>query len=174
MNDHRTLFRYVIKALGVLFIGLSLPGLAIALETIYTTISLMYSPPVANAPAWQLYAYMNSALGNHVARILRATGPIAQFGFGVYLLFWGGLLFRWCALPSGARCPSCAYDLNGNTTEICPECGCNVSRLKTAPNKERQFEPCTSPGSGRQAPLDDPRDERHADETKHDSDESLQ
>ena len=37
-----------------------------------------------------------------------------------------GPLRRWCRQKKGL-CLKCAYDLTGNVTEVCPECGSSTS-----------------------------------------------
>jgi hypothetical protein len=32
-------------------------------------------------------------------------------------------LWGWMRRPRPRACPSCGYDLTGNTTGVCPECG---------------------------------------------------
>ena len=44
----------------------------------------------------------------------------AQFGLRVWVR----------SHPSGSLCPACGYDLTGNVSGVCPECGVGVSNEK--------------------------------------------
>jgi hypothetical protein len=37
----------------------------------------------------------------------------------------------WRRLPSAGRCAKCAYDLTGNVSGVCPECGRKIADLKS-------------------------------------------
>ena len=61
--------------------------------------------------------------------------PLDHIGFPFWTITAAGLIV-WLALtprrkPIG-HCPSCAYDLTGNTTGICPECGHAVGALSAS------------------------------------------
>lgn len=65
----------------------------------------------------------------------RITGGlfIAAYAIAVVGVLWNVVLFairnperrrqRWTAQ---GRCPSCGYDLNGNQSGVCPECGTRI------------------------------------------------
>lgn len=55
-------------------------------------------------------------------------GPASQFALGVYLLFFGKRVVRWCLRGLDGKCPRCGYDLQGVRGDVCPECG-----LRSAP-----------------------------------------
>jgi hypothetical protein len=59
----------------------------------------------------------------------------SRYGVNFAIYATGGLLlaaltlhaYRIHGLPRPGRCPACDYDLTGNTTGICPECGARSS-----------------------------------------------
>ncbi len=114
---HKTWFRLVLKAIGVLLIGFALPGVATLLSKAgYHT---MYRDPFAvrgvSAPDWFYWQF----LASHVR-------DLVQLGLGLYLLFGG----RWIAdlaIPSNRPyCPECGYDISEATGKCCPECGVEI------------------------------------------------
>ena len=125
---HKTWFRLVLKAIGVLMIGFALPGVATLLSKVgYHT---MYGDPFTvrgvSAPDWFYWQFLSS----HV-------GDLVQLGLGMYLLFGG----RWIAdlaIPSNRPyCPECGYDNSEATGKCCPECGVPiVSRVTTQTSPE--------------------------------------
>jgi len=111
---HKTWFRLVLKAIGVLLIGLAASGVANLLAnmgylTMYGDPYVVTSVRMSNWIYWQL-------LSPHV-------GDLVQLGLGLYLLFGG----RWIAnlaIPSNRPyCPECGYDNSKATGKRCPECG---------------------------------------------------
>ncbi len=111
---HKTWFRLVLKAIGVLLIGFALPGVATLLSKVgYHT---MYGDPFSvgsvRTPNFIYWQFMSA----HVR-------DVVQLGLGLYLLFGG----RWIAdlaIPSNRPyCPECGYDNSEATGKRCPECG---------------------------------------------------
>ena len=113
---HKTWFRLVLKAIGVLLIGFGLPGVATLLASVgYYT---MYGDPYASVSGgigmsgWYFWSLFSAHLGD-----------VVQLGLGLYLLFGG----RWIAdlaIPSNRPyCPQCGYDISQSTGDRCPECG---------------------------------------------------
>lgn len=111
---HKTWFRLVLKAIGVLLLGFALPEVATLLSKVgYRT---MYGDPFGGTGTltspttvyWDMVAYVRA---------------FVQLGLGLYLLFGG----RWIAdlaIPSNRPyCPECGYDNSEATGKRCPECG---------------------------------------------------
>lgn len=77
--------------------------------------------------------------------ILTGGNMHSQLGWDIAIvgssLFWGAIgaiLVRVLklprrALPKVGYCPSCAYDLTGNVTGICPECGLRLRYWRKGP-----------------------------------------
>ena len=119
---HKTWFRLVLKAIGVLLIGLALPEVATLLSKVgYRT---MYGDPFGGTGTltrpttvyWDMVAYVRA---------------FVQLGLGLYLLFGG----RWIAdtaIPSTRPyCPECGYDISEATGKCCPECGVRIDSRET-------------------------------------------
>jgi hypothetical protein len=78
----------------------------------------------AHEVQWRSYTWRSGAIW-HSRYPLWFSWPIL---FYVTLLLW--LLDR---RPQPGRCSSCGYDLTGNTSGVCPECGTPVSgRIRSA------------------------------------------
>ncbi|MEE8154231.1 MAG: hypothetical protein V3T53_04645 [Phycisphaerales bacterium] len=114
---HKTWFRLVLKAIGVLLIGFAASGVA----TLFTNVGYlaMYGDPFGvgggRTTNWIYWQFMSP----HV-------GDLVQLGLGLYLLFGG----RWIAdvaIPSNRPyCPECGYDIAEATGKCCPECGVQI------------------------------------------------
>lgn len=83
------------------------------------------------------------ALGNVALRVLV---PIA-------VSTWPArLAYRWIARPrprpAGARCKSCGYNLTGNVSGVCPECGAPRGSLQSADGPRGGFTPAHVGGTG--------------------------
>lgn len=107
---HKTWFRLVLKAIGVLLIGFSLPTVGRAVgELIY---AYLEGNQFAGYPAnyW-------------IVQSLYYGGTFVQFLLGLYLFFGGKWLVN-MAIPSNRPyCPECGYDLSRCKGAQCPECG---------------------------------------------------
>ena len=64
-----------------------------------------------------------------IGQSLIVTGYAGALLFAIY----GCVQFRRCRSPKNGYCDSCGYDLTGNVSGICPECGRRVS------NQERRI-----------------------------------
>jgi hypothetical protein len=97
---YKTLFRLLLKFLGVWIFALAIP------ELINGVITLVFT-----------FSSRNWFLGGSI------VAPPIQMAIGAYF-FWGG---RWIvdkAIPSNRPyCNECGYELTGNTSNKCPECG---------------------------------------------------
>ncbi len=103
---YKTLFRVLLKAIGIAMVGWSAPPLLSAVAQIAVEQVITSSGSVVYWP-W--------LIGQVVAQSLMLV-------FGLYLFFGG----RWIvdrAIPGNRPyCHECGYDLTANTTGNCPEC----------------------------------------------------
>lgn len=116
---HKTWFRLVIKAIGLLLIGLSLPGLVTFFGLFI--VLLTASPFGAMGPVGQSGWMWSMYLAPY-------SGSIVQLAIGVYLLFGGKWIVNVCIPSNRPYCPECGYDLSKATSENCPECGVKLPR----------------------------------------------
>ena len=130
---HKTWFRLVLKAIGVLLIGFALPGVATLLANAgYRT---MYGDPFARLTGvaaqnwfrWQLVA-------GHV-------GDLVQLGLGLYLLFGGRWIADLAILSNRPYCPECGYDISEATGKCCPECGVQIVSRETPETNQDAGDP---------------------------------
>jgi hypothetical protein len=66
------------------------------------------------------------SLTNHGGPISRFSGVVVPHGLvalALALLPLGSAIRRWRARPQPGHCRRCGYDLTGNVSGICPECG---------------------------------------------------
>jgi hypothetical protein len=123
---YKTAFRLALKAIGVLVIAQTLPWLVMSWGSValdFLTGGALGLDPMGMS-SWELrsgIAYLVSAL------------------MGLYLLFGG----RWIvnlAIPSNRPyCHECGYELTGNITGLCPECGTpNLPPERTASTSSPQ------------------------------------
>jgi hypothetical protein len=97
---YKTLFRLLLKAIGVWLFGSSLSQL------------VLYSTYLFQGFPSQPYVYL-----------MRVLGPLLQIAFGLYL-FFGGKWLADRAIPGNRPfCHECGYDLTGAVGNICVECG---------------------------------------------------
>lgn len=117
---HKTWFRLVLKAIGILLIAMSLPALGQAVGAL-------------------AYALMDTSMNlsfpdNYwVVQASFYAGGLAQFAFGLYLILGG----KWIvdrAIPSNRPyCPECGYDMSRTQGARCPECGVELPRDSAGP-----------------------------------------
>jgi|GEM_PF-927371 len=118
---YKTLFRLMLKFVGlylcvtgVLAIVGSLAGSALSLQ--------LYGSSIRTQRAFR-WANL----------LLPLITPALKAGCGVYL-FRGGEWIVNLAIPSNhPYCPECGYDLRGNISKRCPECGTAIDMEKLAP-----------------------------------------
>jgi hypothetical protein len=105
---HKTWFRLVIKAIGVLLLGFSIPEI----------VQVMSYFLLVDWPSTGTFVSYNWIYG--------IIAPSLQTAIGAYLLIDG----RWIidkSIPSNRPyCPECGYDLSQSRGEKCPECGVTV------------------------------------------------
>ena len=120
---HKTWFRLVIKAIGVLLIGLSASPLASAV--IWTVRTMLFGDP------WTMYTANSSVMTRGpisfaaiLEQLINAIPPLLQMLTGWYLLFGGKWIVNRCIPSNHPYCPECGYDLSHSPhASQCPECG---------------------------------------------------
>ena len=110
---HKTWFRLVIKAIGILLVGLSLPSIVGSLGQIPYFFSVQSTTGMALTMSdwiWpQVFYWLGSAL---------------QLALGLYLFLGGTWIVNKCIPSNRPYCPECGYDLSHNQlSSNCPECG---------------------------------------------------
>jgi hypothetical protein len=109
---YKTLFRLVLKAIGVLLIGLGLPGFGGSLASISYQLWSASQPgaaPLATSYWWsQFYLF---------------AGPLLQLIFGLYLLLGGKWILEKCIPSNKTYCSHCSYELSDASAQKCSECG---------------------------------------------------
>ena len=118
---HKTWFRLVMKAIGVLLICLSLPDLMRAGVQLAST--LLSDPGSGPWPPggwwWWLGAW--------------GVGPALQLALGLYLVLGGKWIVDTVIPSNRPYCPECGYDVSKATASDCPECGSQLpAELRTA------------------------------------------
>ncbi len=117
---HKTWFRLVIKAIGVLLIGFSFPYIVVAIYEITSAWSQYRSMSFSGATAdWFDY---------FILPLLSSAGTLLMLGFGLYLFFGGEWVVNRCIPSNRPYCPECGYDLSKSEEgERCPECGVGLA-----------------------------------------------
>ncbi len=111
---HKTWFRLVLKAIGVLLIGLTIPTLS------QVVLFILYNFMVGVTPLFVPRSFGRSWI--------TVAGPMLQFIFGLYLLFGGKWIVNLCIPSNRPYCQECGYDLSRATSANCPECGVKLPR----------------------------------------------
>jgi hypothetical protein len=103
---YKTAFRLALRAVGVLVVAQSLPGLVVMLVTLALSVNdIGY---ISTENRWFLTA---------------CAQPILSVAVGLYLFFRAEWIVN-LAIPSNRPyCPECGYELTGNVSGVCPECG---------------------------------------------------
>ena len=107
-------FRLLVRALGLVFIGLAAPQAVSWLFWMAT--SYRQSFTAAGTPAVNLWDMIIQWSGYFAS-------VAAQLGFGLYLFFGGEWVIRRCLRDVYGRCAACGYDVAGHAGSVCPECG---------------------------------------------------
>lgn len=103
---HKTWFRLVLKAIGVLTVGTAIPV-------------LIWSGTEVALSVWGV----GSGLGMGEMMISYFVGSAAQVIFGLYLFFGGEWIVNMVIPSNRPYCPNCGYDVSRATSGRCPECG---------------------------------------------------
>lgn len=109
---HKTLFRLIIKAMGLFFTVWALPGLLRTLLA-YTSNALQGAP--ANLEWWM---------------VLEPIPALVQIAIGLYLFLGGEWIVNRCIPSNRPYCPECGYDVSKAKSPRCPECGAALPRGK--------------------------------------------
>jgi hypothetical protein len=113
---HKTWFRLVLKAIGILIVCLNLPDLIY--QIIYLCTRWQQSDPLSSGPTD----------GDLIAQLTWPISSSLGCALGAYLLFGGKWLVDLCIPSNRPYCPGCGYELSNSTTAICPECGERLHR----------------------------------------------
>src|SRR5947207_13345932 len=109
---YKTLFRVVLKLLGVYFGGV---GFCSFIGQVCNLIGFGFR----GIPTTQYWYYAFNLLS-----------PLAQIGVGLYL-FFGGKWIADKAIPGNRPyCHECGYDLTGAAGNVCNECGTEFRRAE--------------------------------------------
>lgn len=109
MRDYRW-FKILVRAMGLLLLGMSVPYLASAADYLVGSIS---SPNTAYSRT-----YVERA-------VTYGAGATGQALLGLYMLSGAPRFVRYCIDQAEKRCIRCDYDLTG-LTGACPECGAPI------------------------------------------------
>lgn len=117
---HKTWFRLVLKAIGVLLLALGLPDL---IQAGTLVVGYAYSGGYGFGgfgPLTDLDVLLMTISSSNLITALVKTL------IGIYLLLYGGLLLNLCIPSNRPYCPECGYELRGSVGVKCPECGCRL------------------------------------------------
>lgn len=103
----KTLFRLLLKLLGVWLFTLGIGSLA---QSIISVIAI---------------SQMISGTSNPYYRqeLPRLVQPLIETAMGLYLFFGGEWVVQRVTPDNRRRCPECQYDLSHASSSVCPECG---------------------------------------------------
>jgi hypothetical protein len=105
---HKTWFRLVIRAIGVLLVGLGAPdAIATAVYTVWVSIAQPYGQ-ARLADMWMLPSLLANVL---------------QAALGLYLYFGANWVVNKAIPTNRPYCPECGYDMAAAQGPACPECG---------------------------------------------------
>jgi hypothetical protein len=113
---YKTAFRLALRAVGVLTVAQSLPRLVVTLVAL--ALSVHDIGYISSSDRWYLTA---------------SAQPILSIAVGLYLFFRAEWIVN-LAIPSNRPyCHECGYELTGNVSGVCPECGtANRSRERAS------------------------------------------
>jgi len=128
---HKTWFRLVVKAIGILLIALGLPEAIMGTaEVIYAyRVQRNWSTATAPMPVWEVVLW-------------QIAPPVLRVILGLYLLLGGEWLVNF-VIPSNRRyCPDCGHDVSEPLgARTCAECGATLPPDQdaggTAPGRDR-------------------------------------
>lgn len=109
---HKTWFRLVVRAIGLAFIGMSLPMFV-------------------HACVFMVDQLLQGGMSFSFA-VAYLAGSVVEAAFGAYLFFGGEWIVNKVIPSNRPYCPNCGYDLSHNTGERCSECGVTLP-LREAP-----------------------------------------
>lgn len=121
-------FRLMIRGIGVLLLGLSVPSLFSFVGMIGSILGM--DTGYRDYVSWTYGGYI--------------LAGVAQIAFGIYLLFFAEGLIRRCLSDTIGRCPMCQYDLKGQRNGKCPECGTDMGPAPAAPGNPTSQVPPTA------------------------------
>ena len=108
---YKTWFRLVLKAVGILLLGLALP------ELLQEVGGYMVYRATAFAPTGPLQDVL-------ILVAWTVSPPVLQAAIGLYLLLGGKWVADFCVPSNRPYCPECGYDLsNTKDAGTCSECG---------------------------------------------------
>lgn len=99
-------FKLLVRAVGMLLIGTSIPNFSFGLLNL-----------------WGMWYQSGSLFERSYTAIHYLMGPTCQAGFGAWLLFGANRVIHRCIREVRDHCLSCGYNIKGLTTGRCPECG---------------------------------------------------
>jgi hypothetical protein len=113
VNDYAW-FKLLLRAIGVLLLGFSIPSLIYSLWWLFSSVFL-------EDMGGSIAAVLTNILGTIVYEGVRTA-------IALYLLLGPERLIRFCLKDLADRCLNCGYPLVGITTPACPECGLSIPR----------------------------------------------
>ena len=106
---YKTLFRVLLKLLGVYFAGM---GLVLLASQVGNFVSMVMFRRGQFAQPYQNWPYY-----------LQLVSPLVQLGLGTYLFFGGKWIVDRAIPGNRPYCHECGYDLTGAAGDVCNECG---------------------------------------------------
>ena len=101
-----------------------------AIELVHVESTLWHIPGRQDAsmdgPEGRVTAYIAEA-----ETVLFRVSPLLVFSLLViypWVVVWRGPIRRWFRRKPEGRCQQCGYDLTGNESGVCPECGTEIER----------------------------------------------
>lgn len=117
---HKTWFRLVLKAIGVLRFVMSFPNLLGV--GVQVGLALMDFTPFSGAMDMLFW------------QIPQGVGYLISCIFSLYLFFRGDWFVNKATPSNRPYCPECGYDLSKSRGERCPECGVTLPHDAAAPS----------------------------------------
>lgn len=111
MNTHRGWFTLLMRATGIFLIVSTMSHGLYFVVSILSAVMEAQAQPTANWLWW----------------ILGELAYLIPFGVGLYLLFGGQRLVRYCLASVPGLCPECGFDRGVAASGPCPNCGVSPS-----------------------------------------------